>query len=253
MAPLFVWRLSVCGRRNSNSDRIGIQAGDAQATMSDADVLRKEDTPPVATPSAPEPDEDLDEEQPPSRPSVRASSPPAPTLPPSMAGEQFNLRWNDFHESLARSLCSMRDDEDFVDVTLVCEDGQHVDAHRIVLSACSDYFRRVLRKASVSSSRRLGANPVLVLCGIAFPELQQILRFMYHGEVQVHQEKLQAFLAVAERLQVRCCSSGLLLAKCQFCGRSVLPSARAQVRDPRPGGPDIFLARERLGEINTST
>ena len=54
--------------------------------------------------------------------------------------EQFCLKWNDFHESLVTTLGDIRDEEDFVDVTLVCG-SEHIRAHRLVLSACSDFFR----------------------------------------------------------------------------------------------------------------
>ena len=40
----------------------------------------------------------------------------------------------------------MRKDEDFSDVTLVCEDDKQIYAHRIILSACSPFFSTVLRQ-----------------------------------------------------------------------------------------------------------
>lgn len=45
----------------------------------------------------------------------------------------------------------LREQEEFVDVTLACE-GQQVAAHKVVLSACSPYFRSLL-KVSVMNSR----------------------------------------------------------------------------------------------------
>jgi hypothetical protein len=44
--------------------------------------------------------------------------------------EQFCLKWNDFHESIIATLGDLRDEEDFVDVTLVCGSGEHIKAHR---------------------------------------------------------------------------------------------------------------------------
>lgn len=38
----------------------------------------------------------------------------------------------------------LREQEEFVDVTLACE-GQQVSAHKVVLSACSPYFRSLLK------------------------------------------------------------------------------------------------------------
>lgn len=56
--------------------------------------------------------------------------------------EQFSLCWNNFNSNLSagfhESLCR----GDLVDVTLAAE-GQLVKAHRLVLSVCSPYFRKM--------------------------------------------------------------------------------------------------------------
>ena len=61
-----------------------------------------------------------------------------------MLKTQFCLKWNDYHESIVATLGDLRDEEEFVDVTLVCG-HEHIKAHRIVLSACSDFFRQLFR------------------------------------------------------------------------------------------------------------
>lgn len=60
------------------------------------------------------------------------------------AEQQYSLRWNDFHTSILSSFRHLRDQEDFVDVTLAC-DGCSFTAHKVVLSACSPYFRSLLK------------------------------------------------------------------------------------------------------------
>lgn len=63
----------------------------------------------------------------------------------SSSGEQqYSLRWNDFHSSILSSFRHLRDEEDFVDVTLACDSSSYT-AHKVVLSACSPYFRRLLK------------------------------------------------------------------------------------------------------------
>lgn len=63
----------------------------------------------------------------------------------SMADTQhFCLRWNNYQSSITSAFENLRDDEDFVDVTLAC-DGKSLKAHRVVLSACSPYFRELLK------------------------------------------------------------------------------------------------------------
>ena len=56
----------------------------------------------------------------------------------------YSLRWNDFQTSILSSFRHLRDEEDFVDVTLAC-DGKSFTAHKMVLSACSPYFRHLLK------------------------------------------------------------------------------------------------------------
>ena len=56
----------------------------------------------------------------------------------------YSLRWHDFQSSILSSFRHLRDVEDFVDVTLAC-DGKSFTAHKMVLSACSPYFRHLLK------------------------------------------------------------------------------------------------------------
>lgn len=59
------------------------------------------------------------------------------------------LRWHNYSDSVTSALESLRYDEDFLDVTLAC-DGHTVRAHKLVLSACSAYFRKVLKVGTLS-------------------------------------------------------------------------------------------------------
>jgi len=112
-----------------------------------------------------------------------------------MGSEKFCLRWNDFESNISSAFRELRDDKDFFDVTLACDDEQ-IHAHKVILSACSPFFRNILRRNSHS-------NPLLYLKGVKYPDLQAVLNFMYHGEVNVAQEELNSFLAVAEDLRVK--------------------------------------------------
>ena len=112
-----------------------------------------------------------------------------------MTAEKFCLRWNDFEGNISAAFQELRDDKDFFDVTLACENEQ-IQAHRVILSACSPFFRNVLR-------RNPHQHPLLYLKGVTFNDLQSVLNFMYHGEVNVAQEELNSFLAVAEDLKVK--------------------------------------------------
>ena len=112
-----------------------------------------------------------------------------------MAAEKFCLKWNEFESNIGIAFRELRESSDFFDVTLACDDKQ-IQAHKVILSACSPFFRSVLR-------RNPHAHPLLYLKGVTETNLKAILDFMYHGEVQVSQENLNSFLAAAEELKVK--------------------------------------------------
>ena len=117
-----------------------------------------------------------------------------------MENEKFCLRWNDFESNISVAFRELRDDKDFFDVTLCCDDEQ-LQAHKVILSACSPFFRNVLR-------RNPHQHPLLYLKGVKYSDLQSVLNFMYHGEVNVAQEELDSFLSVAEDLKVKGLTQG---------------------------------------------
>ena len=116
------------------------------------------------------------------------------------SSEKFCLKWNDFEANISGGLRELRDDKDFFDVTLACDDDQ-ISAHKVILSACSPFFRNVLR-------RNPHQHPLLYMKGVRYTDLQSVLNFMYHGEVNIAQEDLNAFLAVAEDLRVKGLTQG---------------------------------------------
>merc|ERR1712088_1062045 len=114
------------------------------------------------------------------------------------SSDNFCLRWNDFESNISTSFRELREDSEFFDVTLCCDNGTDiVPAHKVILAACSPLFRKIL------THQKNQQNPFLYLKGIRLKELQAVLNFMYHGEVNVAQDSLNNFLAVAEELAVK--------------------------------------------------
>jgi len=118
-----------------------------------------------------------------------------------MASEKFCLRWNDFEANISSAFREIRDDKEFFDVTLASEDENQIQAHKVIIGACSPFFRNILRKNSHN-------HPLLYLKGVKYKELVSVLNFMYHGEVNVAQDDLNSFLAVAEELRVKGLTQG---------------------------------------------
>ena len=112
----------------------------------------------------------------------------------SEAGEKFHLKWNEFESNVSGVFRELRSDGDFFDVTIATE-GKQLEAHKVILSACSPFFRGILK-------RNPHPHPLLYLRGVEYENMAALLNFMYHGEVNILQENLSGFLSVAEDLQV---------------------------------------------------
>ena len=111
------------------------------------------------------------------------------------SSDKFCLKWSDFQASISQSFYELREEKELFDVTLACEDEQ-IQAHKTVLSACSPFFKSVLKKNPHQ-------HPLLYLKGIKYSDLLPILDFMYQGEVNIEQEHLNSFLEVADELKIK--------------------------------------------------
>ena len=105
--------------------------------------------------------------------------------------EKLCLQWNDFQTNLTSAFRDLREDKEFTDVTLACEDGQQVEAHKMVLISFSPFFRNLLQKNK-------HPHPLIYMKGLKSKDLVAMLDFLYHGEANVYQENLDSFLAIAD-------------------------------------------------------
>jgi hypothetical protein len=71
-----------------------------------------------------------------------------------------------------------------------------MEAHRVILAASSPFFQRLLKKNK-------HPHPLIYMRGMKASQLSAIIDFLYLGEANVIQEDLEAFLALAEELQLK--------------------------------------------------
>lgn len=112
-----------------------------------------------------------------------------------MTAERYELSWKEFDQCTSQSFRNHFNKEDFSDVTLACDDDKQIKSHKMILSACSPFFQKVL----LNNPHQ---HPLIYLKGIKYESLKLILRFMYLGETKVSEEDLQSFLTAAEELKV---------------------------------------------------
>ena len=110
--------------------------------------------------------------------------------------EKLCLQWNDFKDNVSSAFGQLREDRELSDVTLACEDGHQIEAHKVILAASSPFFMQLLRKNKHS-------HPLVYMRGVKSEDLAAIVDFLYLGEVNINQERLDAFLALAEELKLK--------------------------------------------------
>ena len=96
--------------------------------------------------------------------------------------EKFSLKWNDYHSNVASSFGALRNEDYLCDVTLISDNQQQAAAHRLVLSACSEYFQDIFRN---------NRSPNLMLCleGINRNDLN---KFLESNKIFTYQDHFRA-------------------------------------------------------------
>ena len=112
-----------------------------------------------------------------------------------MVSRKVNLSKENFSASVSKSVKNLIEDQEFTDVTLVCEDNQQIKAHKVILSASSYFFRRVL---TVNRHQ----HPLIFLKGIYRERLQQVIEFIYIGQTNVEEFDVNSFLKLGKELKI---------------------------------------------------
>ena len=110
--------------------------------------------------------------------------------------EKFCLTWNDYEAIIKDSFKKFKVDQRLFDVTLVTDDGQHIQAHKIILSAGSNFFSDIFMKSNHS-------NMLVYLKGISSDKLNPIIDFIFNGEAFIAREELKVFIETGKELQVQ--------------------------------------------------
>ena len=111
-----------------------------------------------------------------------------------MTAVKLGLVRKDFNLKTGKTFSSLFGDKAFSDVTLVCNDNHHIQAHKVILSSGSHFFRDLLL-----------ANPhphPLVYLRVTLVHLDALVKFLYLGQCQVDQEDIDTFLKLARELKM---------------------------------------------------
>lgn len=108
--------------------------------------------------------------------------------------KQYAVNWNNHMNHVKQAFDNLLNNRELTDVTLYAE-GRKIGAHKLLLSACSVYFQELFREFPQE-------HPIVVLKGVTYTVLSDILKFIYHGEVSVDSNIFENFLQTAEYLQI---------------------------------------------------
>ena len=112
------------------------------------------------------------------------------------SSKKLCLKWNEFQENSNPVFGGLRNDQDFADVTLACEDGTQIETHKVVLASLSPFFMELLKKNK-------HPHPLIYLRGVKANELVAMVDFLYFGEANVYHENLDDLLVLAEEFQLK--------------------------------------------------
>jgi len=106
------------------------------------------------------------------------------------------MNWSAYDTDIRESFRKLREEQKLFDVTLVTDDGQHIQAHKVILSAGSHFFSSIFMKSNHS-------NMLVYLKGISSDKLVPVIDFIYNGEAFMKQEELKMFIETGKELLVK--------------------------------------------------
>ena len=112
------------------------------------------------------------------------------------AAEFLHLKRSNFEKCVSNSFKDLLSHDEFVDVTLVSEDGKEIKAHKVVLGSCSSVLKSIL-------TRNTGQHPIIYMLGVKYKELNSLVNFIYLGQTEIPQDNLELFMNIALRFEVQ--------------------------------------------------
>ena len=121
---------------------------------------------------------------------------------------------SDFSSQVFTGLYRLRQEGKLSDVTLTVGDSK-LAAHRVVLAAASQYFDAMFSADMVESKQK-----EIVLHGIEFSALVDLINFCYTGRIEINVDNVQSLLCTANLLQL----AGVKQACAEFLHRVLHPN-----------------------------
>ena len=112
-----------------------------------------------------------------------------------MKMESYHMSWGSHAENTRNILTSLLNKSTFADVTLVCDDGKMIKAHKAILSESSSLLGGIIKNIT-------HPHPVIYLSEVDSNDLQAILELVYVGKTDVIHDNLENFIKTADKLKI---------------------------------------------------
>ena len=149
-----------------------------------------------------------------------------------MANQLTAYVWEEHHDKTKESWRQLFESNKFTDVTLVCGDQKTIEAHRLILSACSPVFAKIL-------DQNTSAHPWIYLRGIDYEELKSIIEFIYLGASSLESSKVNEFFEIAADLEVSSITKSQESARRLFNKETTQEEDKTEKKDLSPLPPTL--------------
>ena len=108
-----------------------------------------------------------------------------------MPADSAVLEWKNYTPTTSLAFQKLYDDTTFTDVTIACEDNKKIEAHKTILSLCSNLFSNILKDNP-------NPHPLIYLQDISIEDLTLLKKFMYKGKATVFKGQLESFMKLSK-------------------------------------------------------
>ena len=140
-----------------------------------------------------------------------------------MMSDKYSIKWNEFGTNVSKSFHLSKNEDYLCDVTIVTDDFMKVSAHKFVLASSSEYFKNIFK-----ATRQ--AQPILCLDEVNSLDLQNVLDYVYNGEVSILQENLEKFMEVGKKLKLEGLAGGVKRDMGSFIDEEAIPEQNSFVQ-----------------------
>merc|ERR1719318_1868136 len=107
----------------------------------------------------------------------------------------YHMTNTKFENDAATLLRNLYAQDSFSDVTIACDDGKVVKAHKIVLSTSSAVFKQILMQRSET-------NLLIYFGDTNYKHIEYILQYAYFGEVSLEENEPKEFLKTVQKFKI---------------------------------------------------